>query len=210
MNISLILSHPRQNSFCHAIAATARTTVLAQGHIVVFHDLYAEGFHPLLTAEESLLITGEASHTRVSDDTLVVQHCAELQHAQGLVIVHPNWWGQPPAMLKGWIDRVIRPGVAYDITRGESGPMLVGRLQVQTAVIVTTSDAPQEVEQGQLGNTLDILWKQCILGTCGVPHIERSLCSGVATSTAKQRAAWLEDVRTLLQRSFPASPQRTG
>jgi NAD(P)H dehydrogenase (quinone) len=210
MNISLILGHPRQNSFCHAIAATARATLHAQGHTVVFHDLYAEGFHPLLTAEESLLITAEASRTRVSDDVLVAQHCTELQQAEGLIIVHPNWWGQPPAMLKGWIDRVIRPGVAYDIALGEGGPTLVGRLQVQTALICTTSDAPRELEQGQFGNTLDILWKRCILGTCGVPHIERSLCSGVATSTPERRTAWLEDVHTMIQRYFPAPPHPTA
>ena len=199
MNISLILGHPRKESFCHAIATTARTTVHAQGHTVVFHDLYAEEFHPLMTAEESL--------TRVSDDALVEQHCTELQRAEGLIIVHPNWWGQPPAMLKGWIDRVIRPGVAYDIALGEGGvPMPVGRLHVQTALIFTTSNAPRELEQVQFGNTLDILWKQRILGMCGVAHIERILSSGMATSTPEMRTAWLEDVRTIIQRYFPATP----
>ena len=41
------------------------------------------------------------------------QHCDEIAEADGIVVVHPNWWGQPPAMLKGWIDRVLRVGVAY-------------------------------------------------------------------------------------------------
>ncbi len=199
MNISLILGHPRQDSFCHAMATTARTTLHAQGHTVVFHDLYAEEFHPLMTAEESL--------TRVSDDALVEQHCTELQRAEGLIIVHPNWWGQPPAILKGWIDRVIRPGVAYDLALGEGGgPRFVGRLRVQTAVIFTTSESPRELEQTQFGNTLEILWKQCILERCGVAHIERILSSGMATSTPEMRTAWLEDVRAIIQRYFPATP----
>jgi len=44
----------------------------------------------------------------------IKQHCEEIALVDGIVIVHPNWWGQPPAILKGWVDRVIRPGVAYE------------------------------------------------------------------------------------------------
>jgi len=45
----------------------------------------------------------------------------KFSEASGIVIVHPNWWGQPPAILKGWVDRVLRPGVAYEFTEGDQG-----------------------------------------------------------------------------------------
>jgi len=53
--------------------------------------------------------------------TYIQRHCAEIRQADGLVIVHPNWWGEPPAMLKGWVDRVLRAGVAYDFPPGPQG-----------------------------------------------------------------------------------------
>jgi len=199
MNISLVLGHPRPDSFCHAIAATAVTTLRTNGHVVAFHDLYAEGFHPLVTAEES--------RTRVSDDPLVEQHCAELMRAEGLIVVHPNWWGQPPAILKGWIDRVIRPGVAYDLAVGASGARTqhIGRLHVRTALVFNTSDTPLGQEQTRFGDTLGILWKTYIATLSGIPDIQRHLFSVMATSTSEMRVAWLEEVRSIVHRSFPAT-----
>jgi putative NADPH-quinone reductase len=51
----------------------------------------------------------------------VQAHCGEIARAEGIIIVHPNWWGQPPAIMKGWIDRVFRPGVAYRFTEDDKG-----------------------------------------------------------------------------------------
>lgn len=198
MNTSLILAHPRKESFCHAIAETA-ATMLRANHSVLFHDLYAEGFDPLVTADESL--------ARVSKDPLVEQHCVEIGRAEGLVVVHPNWWGQPPAILKGWIDRVIRPGVAYELALGASGARTihVGRLRIRSALIFNTSDSPLEVEQTRFGNTLDILWKAYIAELCGIPDMKRILFSVMGTSTPEGRAAWLGDVRTAIGQHFAAA-----
>lgn len=53
--------------------------------------------------------------------TVIAQHCQELAQAQSLVVVHPNWWGMPPGILVGWLDQVLRPGVAYEFLEGDSG-----------------------------------------------------------------------------------------
>ncbi len=105
MKISIILAHPDKTSFNHAIAVTAVATLEGNGHEVNFHDLYEEKFDPLLASGE---IPRDASLPPE-----IVVHCRELSEADGFIIIHPNWWGQPPALLKGWVDRVIRPGVAY-------------------------------------------------------------------------------------------------
>jgi putative NADPH-quinone reductase len=113
MRISVILAHPNPESFNHAIAKMAVDAIKTNGHRVFFHDLYQEKFDPRLNLEE------------LADDAILPvvtrKHCDELASADGIVIVHPNWWGQPPAILKGWVDRVIRPGVAYEFTEGDSG-----------------------------------------------------------------------------------------
>jgi putative NADPH-quinone reductase len=113
MSISVILAHPRGGSFNHAIAETVVRTLKDTGYDVSCHDLYKEGFDPILPYGEI------PKHAEVGG--LVKPYCEELAGADGIVIVHPNWWGQPPAILKGWLDRVFRPGVAYEFTEDDSG-----------------------------------------------------------------------------------------
>ena len=133
----------------------------------------------------------------------LTRYCEELQRSNGLVIVHPNWWGQPPAAMKGWIDRVFRPGVAYRFQEGDKGEGVpVGVLQAETAVIFNTSNTPPEREMREFGDPLDRLWKKCILEFCGVKKIIRETFSVVITSTPEQRAEWLRHVEETVEASF--------
>src|SRR5512140_1556093 len=111
--IFVILAHPREGSFNHAIAETVVRILRDSGHEVIFHDLYKEAFAPSLPFEE---ISRSAQL-----DPVIQLHCSEISNADGIIVIHPNWWGQPPAILKGWIDRVIRPGVAYEFLEGDTG-----------------------------------------------------------------------------------------
>ena len=105
MKILIILGHPDPGSLNHAIAHAVRDDLHERGHEVIFHDLQAERFDPLLTAEEI------PEHGAIS--TAIQTHCEELCSADGIVIVHPNWWGQPPAILKGWIETVPVKSTAW-------------------------------------------------------------------------------------------------
>jgi putative NADPH-quinone reductase len=124
--VMLLLAHPRTTSYCHALAERIGERLLNQGHEVRSHDLYAELFDPVLTAEESHT-SGETIEEVLAreNDPMVALHREELRVAEGLVVVHPNWWGMPPAILTGWINRVVVPGVAYrlaDATPRAAGP----------------------------------------------------------------------------------------
>jgi putative NADPH-quinone reductase len=195
MEISVILAHPDRRSFNHAIAHTACRTLERAGHTVRFHDLCEEGFDPLLPASE-LDTTAQPSPD-------IARYCEELRRSDGLVIVHPNWWGQPPAAMKGWIDRVFRPGVAYEFQEGDGGEGVpVGLLRARTAVVFNTSNTPPEREMSEFGDPLDRLWKTCVLGFCGVTNIVRETFSVVIVSTPEQRAAWLRRVEDIVDASF--------
>lgn len=157
---------------------------------MTLRDLYAEGFDPILPAAE--IPRGAVLPPDVQ------RHCDQLAGADGLVIVHPNWWGQPPAVLKGWVDRVIRPGVAYEFLEGDGGEGVpVGLLKVRAAVVFNTSNTPEAREQEVFGDPLERLWKDCILRFSGIPRIERRMFGVVCVSTPEQRAAWLDEVRAL-------------
>ncbi len=196
MHILVILGHPDPGSFNHAIADAAVAALERNGYQVVMHDLYAERFDPLLPAAE---IARDAPLPPA-----IQQHCAELRAAEGIVIVHPNWWGQPPAILTGWVDRVIRPGVAYRFRAGDAGDGIPeGLLSAHTAIIFNTANTPQERERRVFGDPLDLLWRNCIFGLCGVPQIVRRMFAVVVTAPPEQRAAWLAEVRDTIDRAFP-------
>ena len=200
MSILVVLAHPDPTSLNHAIAAECRAVLLEAGHTVWYHDLYLEGFDPRLDRAEVLRGATLDPQTSI--------HCRQLADADGIVIVHPNWWGQPPALLKGWIDRAFRPGVAYRFDEGDSGEGVpVGLLKARTALVFNTGNTPFEREVEVFLDPLDTLWRTCILGLCGVQDVRRRLFTVVVTSTVDERKKWLQEVRLVTLEAFP-SPRR--
>jgi NAD(P)H dehydrogenase (quinone) len=196
MNISIILAHPNPGSFNHAVAQTAAETAQAAGHAATLHDLYREEFPPVFTIAEF------QKDARLGP--LVARHCEEIAQADGIIIVHPNWWGMPPAILKGWIDRVLRPDVAYRFVEGDKGEGVpVGLLKARAAIVFNTANTPEERERMVFGDPLETLWKNCVFDLCGVKKVHRRTFSVVVTSTAQQRAQWLAAVRRAVARQFP-------
>ncbi len=196
MYVSVILAHPNSQSFNHAIAQTANSALQQNGHQVSFHDLYAERFDPILPRGEF--------PKGASVPANVERHCREISSADGILIVHPNWWGQPPAILKGWIDRVIRPGVAYEFLDGDQGEGIpIGLLKARVACVFNTSNTMPEREARVFGDPLETLWKNCIFGLCGVRVFYRETFSVVVTSTPEQRQEWLTKVREVVRCYFP-------
>jgi NAD(P)H dehydrogenase (quinone) len=196
MKILVILGHPDRGSFNHALADAVCEELRALEHRVVFHDLCAERFAPHLPADE---IPENAKLP-----PLLRRHCRELRAADGIVIVHPNWWGQPPAVLKGWIDRVFRPGVAYRFKEGDTGEGVpVGLLRARAALVLNTSNTPDRRERQVFGDPLERLWKDCVFGLCGVRRVCRRTFNVVVASTATDRRRWLAEAKKLARKQFP-------
>ena len=195
MNILVILGHPDPDSFNHAIASVVCGSLRKNGHTVLFHDLCAEKFDPFLPKEE------------IPDNGLVPEtiqnHCKELQSADGIVIIHPNWWGQPPAILKGWIDRVFRPGVAYRFDEGDKGEGIpIGLLKAKAAIVFNTSNTSDERERSDFGDPLENIWKRCIFDLCGVKNFYRKTFNVIVTSSDDQRKEWLKEAGELAVNVF--------
>ena len=196
MNILIILAHPKRGSFNHSIAETCKDRLKSNGHEVVFHDLYLEGFNPILDASEI--------PKDVQLNEVIRQHCLDLQQSIGVIIVHPNWWGQPPAILKGWIDRVIRPGIAYEFEEGDSGEGVpIGLLKAHTALVFNTSNTSKQREDNIFKDPSETIWKNCIFEFCGVERFERKIYRILVTSDLNERNIWLKDVKNTIDKYFP-------
>lgn len=196
MQISIILAHPDPGSFNHAIAQSVVQKLKANGHAVFFHDLYQEKFDPLL---------GQAEAAKDSSlPEIIREHCQEIAMADGIIIVHPNWWGQPPAILKGWVDRVIRPGIAYEFLEGDSGEGIPhGLLKAKAALVFNTSNTELARENNVFGDPLETIWKNCIFGLCGVANFHRRMFNVIVTSSEAQRKIWLNDIKKDIDIFFP-------
>ena len=194
MKVSIILGHPTPGSFNHAIAATAADSLRVLGAVTTLHDLYAEKFDPVYTAAElprDAVLPPE-----------IEQHCREIGEADGVVIIHPNYWGRPPAMLCGWVDRVVRAGRAYRfVPDGKGGARPEGLLKLKAALVFTTANTPDDVERSVYGDPLETHWSKVVFGLCGAPCVRRSI-SPVIVSTPEQRTDWLAEVRRVVTERF--------
>jgi NAD(P)H dehydrogenase (quinone) len=167
---------------------------------VHFHDLYAEGFDPVLTAEEAYTSGARAEEFVAAEpDPLVRRHREQLREAGGLVAVPPNWWGQPPAILGGWLDRILVPGVAYRLDAGGAPEPL---LSLRRLLVVNTSDTPEDRERTLFGDPLDAIWRRCLAPYLGEPDVRRLVLRVVADADQRQRTAWLDDVEAEVRQLF--------
>lgn len=190
----VVVCHPNPKSFNRALADRAVRTIREGGASAELIDLYREPFEPVLPEEEML--------RRFSFDETVQRYARSLASADGYLIVHPDWWGMPPALLKGWLDRVFRPGVAYDF----EGPEFVRKRKVtllhnKRALVFVTSDVPAASDDAELRTRgLEGLWVDAVFGYCGVSDTAVRVFCGVHDSSLRERRGWLDEVEETVAR----------
>lgn len=119
MRILYLYCHPLPDSFHGAIRAAALTALRPAGHAIDLLDLYAESFQPALTAE------GQRNYLDSSRNQEGIEsYVTRLRSAQALIAQFPTWSFGPPAMFKGFLDRLLVPGVAIDLSYNPPRPML--------------------------------------------------------------------------------------
>jgi len=136
MRVNVVYAHPLADSYQASLHRRLVQTLKARGDEVVDFDLYGMKFNPAMDAEE------RRSHFEVSRIPKDLQvYIDALRWAEACVFCFPTWWSGMPAMLKGYFDRVWRPGVAYELPRDGSliKPAL---LNIRRMGVVTTCGSP--------------------------------------------------------------------
>lgn len=113
MKVLVVFCHPNPRSFTAAVKDRAVEALEAAGHRVDLLDLYAEGFDPVMSLEER-----EGYHTRGENRLPVAGHLDRVKAAEGLLFIYPTWWYGQPAMLKGWLERVLIPHETFTMPEG--------------------------------------------------------------------------------------------
>lgn len=161
----IVLGHPGPEGFAHTVAATCGDTIRAYGQEPVLRDLYALDFDPRLHADERTAAGVAPGKDAQAELDL-------LRSSDSIILVYPIWFGMPPAIIKGYVDRVMGAGfAAHNLMSGTPHPFLAGKRL--TLVTSSASTKPWLEEQGQwlgLRQSFDVYLKT-IFGLASVDHV---------------------------------------
>ena len=189
MLVAVVVAHPSADSYCRYLASRAIGGLVAGGHEVELLDLYADGFCVAMSAEERKAYHGDSPIC----DPLVARYAEIVQRAGALVFVYPTWWSTLPAILKGWLERVMVPGVAFcfDERTGKVEPALGN---VRVIIGISTYGSPRSYVRLMNDNGRRILTR-ALRVSCGVRTRTRWLgLYAIDSSTEHQRAEFAASV----------------
>ncbi|MCX5226046.1 NAD(P)H oxidoreductase [Streptomyces sp. NBC_00233] len=193
----LVLAHPRTDSLTAQVAARLHARLEDEGGTVDVLDLYAEGFDPALRPEDE----PDWENREKVYSPEVHAHMDRILAADDIVVVFPVWWFTPPAILKGWIDRVWNYGFAY----GRSRPRLAGKRLLWLALMGGT---PEEIERLGMTDALGLMLVTGISEFCGLPDAALRVLHGTELSAvpaelrAGRVAELLEEAERTLAEEF--------
>ncbi len=199
MKVLVVCAHPRDDSFTHAATEAAVRGCERAGHEVTVLDLYALGFRPAMSREEHRAYHSEQPLL----DPMTIEHAELVRTHEMLVFIYPTWWSSLPAVLKGWLDRVMVQDVAFRFDGRRVRPALT---HVRRIVGITTYGSPWTVikllNDGGRRTLIRALRMSC--GTRGATTWLG--CYSLDTAGEAERAAFLDRVEhTMAHLDRPAA-----
>ena len=187
MRTVIVFNHPYEGSFCNAILTSVIAGLQKASHQVDLIHLDKEGFNPVMTAQDL-----KAFVDRNPIDPKVIEYKDRLAQADHLIFIFPIWWELMPAMTKGFIDKVIFPGVAYDYM--SNGFMKKKLEKIKGVTLITTMNTPGLLYRLLFGNAIK---KTFLIGTLwktGYKNRKWINLTMVKTASEKKRIKWLRDI----------------
>lgn len=195
----VVHSHPSPESFSHELCRRAVAGLEAGGHEVDLIDLYASGFAAAMSLEER--VAYETDEPVCSDE---VRSSIELvRGAQTLAFVYPTWWWGMPAVMKGWLERVLVPGVGFVFD--EHGTTQPGLTHVRELVGVSTYGS-RRIEMAALNDAGRRVVTRTLWLSAGRRRTRRTWLGlyGMDRVSASDRTDFADRVETRLARIGPA------
>lgn len=188
MNFLLVYAHPNSESFNHALLRHTRAALEAVGHNVRLHDLYAMGFDPVLAASEL---------KQPGADVAALQ--GDIAWADRLFFTYPIWWYGRPAILQGYLDRLLSYDFAYKVENGTP----IGLLKHDRALVFQTTGMPESVYNGngdERGDTaIHYPMLNGTLAFCGIRDARVHTFYAVSSGSDDSRRAMLDEAVKLVE-----------
>jgi putative NADPH-quinone reductase len=197
MRVLVIFAHPLEDSYAAALRDVVVQTLSASGHKIDLCDLYKETFDPVMSAHERSVY-----RDTVYNSEAVGEYVQRLRQAEGVVFVFPTWWYGMPAILKGYLDRVWLPGVAFEFGPQAIRPLLTG---MRLFGVITTTGAPQWFTRIYMGNPSRKVLMRGLARLLAARSAERFWLAlyGMDNTTLATGNAFIEKVRARVARIRP-------
>lgn len=187
----IVTSHPYEGSFCHALMVAAKEGAQKAGHTVDIIDLEADHFDPVMHSAD---LIGFLKHQ--AQDARAIDYIQRVKAADHLILVFPIWWELMPAMMKGFIDKVVFPGETFDYEKGGTG-MASKLAKLQSTTVITTMNTPKALYRWVFG---DAIQRALIRGTfkkMGLKNVKWLSCNMVKKSSDIKRQNWLQQANQI-------------
>lgn len=189
-------NHPREGSFCSAIREAVENGLKTGNHEYKVIDLDRDGFDPVMREKDlkAFVTAGRIGEDGLEEvDPLVLRYMKMMRWAEQIVMIFPIWWMTTPAMTKGFIDKVIFPGIVYKMEGGK----LVSKLSsLKQVTIITTMNTPSEVYHDIFGNTLEGSLIKGTFNQIGIHDIRWISLNMVKQAGDEKRWVWLDEIET--------------
>jgi len=150
MKVAIVFNHPYEGSYCTAILNAVTSGLHKAGHEIDLIHLDKDEFDPVMRAKDL-----KGFKDGIPCDPQVLKYRERLNEAEHLIMMFPIWWELMPAMTKGFIDKVIFPGVAYDYDNSGKYPKMIKRWKaINSVTIITTMNTPSLVYRLVFGNAI--------------------------------------------------------
>ena len=195
MRALVLIAHPDRDSFCHAAAGRAVAGLRRAGHEIEVIDLYAQRYRAAMSLEERLAY--ETDDPIV--DPQVAEHAGLLRRAEILVFVYPTWWSGLPAVLRGWLERTMVPGVSFHLDP-RTNKVRPGLQHVHRIVGITTWRVSRPYALLVNDNGRRVITRALRM-SCGLRTRTTWLaCFGLGRSTVERRTAFLDRIESRMAR----------
>lgn len=188
MRVAIVFNHPYEKSYCNAILEAVIMGLQKGKHHVDLIHLDNDNFNPVMSKADLKVFV---NHTPI--DPQVIDYNNRLKKADHLIFIFPIWWDLMPAMTKGFIDRVLSPGIVYDHhPRGFGLIPLLKNLKGVT--IITTMNKPRIMYSLLIGNLIRKAMLKSVFKTMGYKNLNWISHNMVKSVTQKKRVKWLNDL----------------
>ena len=190
-NTVIVTSHPYDGSFCHALMASAKAGAEKAGNTVDVIDLEADGFDPVMHSKD---LIGFLKHK--AQDPQAIDYIERVKAADHLILIFPIWWELMPAMMKGFIDKVVFPGETFNYTKGGVG-MASNLPKLKSTTIMTTMNTPKSLYRWVFGNAIQRALVRGTFVKMGLKHVKWMSCNMVKKSSDAKRQGWLKQANII-------------
>lgn len=188
LKVVIVFNHPYDESYCNSVREAVSRGLEKAGYEIDLIHLDKDGFDPVMTLEDL-----KAFKNKKSIHPHSIDYNDRIKKAEHLIFIFPIWWDLMPARMKGFIDKVIFPGEAYDYA-SKGHDMVPLWTNLRSTTIISTMNTPALRYRFKYGDAMKKAFVNGTLLRIGCKRVKWISLNMIKKSSSEQREKWLVDL----------------